>query len=351
MANELTTNFAVSTVATAPSPATSGTSLVVASGEGSRFPDPASQNYNVVVCPSNERPTPANSEIVRVTAKSTDTLTITRTQESTSARTVVVGDLVFLTPTAKDFTDIYNTLTFLTAAVGGAIAASNIDAKGDLLAGTADNTFDNLAVGSNGQTIQADSSQSMGMKWARTLDGSGQAGIWIPQGSMAPAGLTNTNMTANRAWYLRFVPTYNFTATSISFCLGSTVASSANDQADVGIFSWSGSTLTRIASAGATTGKLNSAGVQNIAFTAGVALTAGTSYYAALSCGTFTSTTPQFLVANYVNAGVLDMMCSTSGTLAVGTTESMLKGTAHPLGSSVTTFTASTIVPIMVVRE
>ena len=41
-----------------------------------------------------------------------------------------------------------------------------IDAKGDLIVGTADNTYDNLSVGTNGQLLVADSAQSKGMKWA-----------------------------------------------------------------------------------------------------------------------------------------------------------------------------------------
>lgn len=100
-------NFAFSTVATAPSPATSGTSLVLASGEGARFPQPSTDGaFNVVICPVGTQPSSANAEIARCTARSTDTLTITRTQEGTSARTVIVGDQVFLGPTSKWFSDI-----------------------------------------------------------------------------------------------------------------------------------------------------------------------------------------------------------------------------------------------------
>jgi hypothetical protein len=100
-------NLVVTTVATAPSPATSGTSLVVSSGDGAKFP---AVPFNATISP-----TPAglsqvqianNSEIVRVTARSTDTLTITRAQEGTSARTVVVGDVVVVASTVKIFTDI-----------------------------------------------------------------------------------------------------------------------------------------------------------------------------------------------------------------------------------------------------
>lgn len=95
-------NFAVSTVATAPSPATSGTSLVVQTGHGTRFP---AVPFNAVVCPLGSLPDPTNAEVVRVTNISTDTFTIVRTQEGSSARTIVVGDLIFAAVTAKTLTD------------------------------------------------------------------------------------------------------------------------------------------------------------------------------------------------------------------------------------------------------
>jgi len=46
--------------------------------------------------------------------------------------------------------------------------ATAIDAKGDLVAGTADNTFSRLAVGTNGTILVADSAETTGLKWART---------------------------------------------------------------------------------------------------------------------------------------------------------------------------------------
>lgn len=105
MAADAVANFAYSTVATAPSPATSGTSLVVAAGQGALFP---AVPFNAVVWAFGAIPTSANAEIVRVTARSTDTLTITRTQESTSARTIVVGDQIAAAITAKTLTDLVN---------------------------------------------------------------------------------------------------------------------------------------------------------------------------------------------------------------------------------------------------
>jgi len=43
--------------------------------------------------------------------------------------------------------------------------ATTITAKGDLLVGTGNATYDNLAVGTNGYTLVADSSETTGLKW------------------------------------------------------------------------------------------------------------------------------------------------------------------------------------------
>lgn len=66
---------AYSTVATAPSPATSGTTLVLHSGDGSKFPpDP----FVAIVWPNGVEPTSANAEILTVANRSGDTLTLNR---------------------------------------------------------------------------------------------------------------------------------------------------------------------------------------------------------------------------------------------------------------------------------
>jgi len=90
MADKLA-NFAYSTVATAPSPASSGTSLVVQSGDGALFP---AVPFSVVVWPANQKPLSTNAEILRVTSVSTDTFTIVRQSEGTSARSIQVGDQI-----------------------------------------------------------------------------------------------------------------------------------------------------------------------------------------------------------------------------------------------------------------
>ena len=99
-------NFAFSTVLTAPSPANTGTSLGVQTGDGSKFP---AVPFNVTVWPTGTQPSTTNAEIVTVTAVSADTFTITRAQEGSTARSIGVGDQIAQTVTAGEL-----------AALGGA---------------------------------------------------------------------------------------------------------------------------------------------------------------------------------------------------------------------------------------
>lgn len=101
-------NFAITTVATAPTPATSGTSLVVV--DGTVLP---TASFNAVVWPFGQQPTSANAEIVRVTLVSTNTVTITRAQESSVARTIQVGDNFGANVTVKNLTDVEAAITLL----------------------------------------------------------------------------------------------------------------------------------------------------------------------------------------------------------------------------------------------
>lgn len=102
-------NFALSTVDTAPSPATTGTTLNVPAGQGSKFP---AAPFNAVVWPTASSPTSSNAEIVRVTSKgSGDDWTIDREEEGTTARTIIVGDQIMQAPTDKSLKDIEDYVT------------------------------------------------------------------------------------------------------------------------------------------------------------------------------------------------------------------------------------------------
>lgn len=53
----------------------------------------------------------------------------------------------------------------------GYVLESLLDAKGDIIAASADNTPAKVTVGSNGQVLTADSAQSAGVKWATASSG------------------------------------------------------------------------------------------------------------------------------------------------------------------------------------
>lgn len=62
----------------------------------------------------------------------------------------------------------------LTSPVLTTPSISTIDAKGDLLVGTADATISRLAVGTNGHVLTADSTTATGVKWAALPAGGGK---------------------------------------------------------------------------------------------------------------------------------------------------------------------------------
>lgn len=81
-------NLANGIVLTAPSPATSGTSIVLESGQGAYMPVAP---FYATVTPQGSLSNPATSEIISVTNVSTDTLTIVRAQMGTMAQSIAVG--------------------------------------------------------------------------------------------------------------------------------------------------------------------------------------------------------------------------------------------------------------------
>jgi hypothetical protein len=62
-------------------------------------------------------------------------------------------------------------MDFTWATDASGIPATILDAKGDLIAATADDTASRLAVGTNGQVLTADSAEATGLKWATASSG------------------------------------------------------------------------------------------------------------------------------------------------------------------------------------
>ena len=82
--------------------------------------------------------------------------TLAVTNDFSAGTTIVAADM------NTNFSDIE---TFVNSAPG-LVQNTLVDAKGDLLAASADNTITRLAVGTNTYVLTADSSEGTGMKWA-----------------------------------------------------------------------------------------------------------------------------------------------------------------------------------------
>lgn len=113
-------NLAYTLVLAAPSPAISGTTLDVTAGTATRFP---AVPFNATVWPALAVPHAGNAEIVRVTNITGDTFTITRAQEGTSARTILVGDQIANTVTKLTFDDIESAVSVVSQALSVETAA------------------------------------------------------------------------------------------------------------------------------------------------------------------------------------------------------------------------------------
>lgn len=81
-------DFATGIVVTAPSPATSGVTLALQTGEGARMP---AVPFFATAHPATEMPTLDNAEKVSVTDVTGDVLTIVRAQGNTTAKSIAAG--------------------------------------------------------------------------------------------------------------------------------------------------------------------------------------------------------------------------------------------------------------------
>jgi hypothetical protein len=127
-----------------------------------------------------------NEEIVWVTQRSGDTLTISRGQAGTG--TPGVSGVAHTAGATTKHVLTGDDATFFTTGVATADAAipkSVVTAKGDVLIAASNANVDNLPVGTNGQVLTADSTQGLGAKWS------------TPEVTLAGAEtLTNKNLTS-----------------------------------------------------------------------------------------------------------------------------------------------------------
>lgn len=126
---------------------------------------------------------------------------IAATAADTAARLAVGTDGQVLTADSAEATG----LKWSTVSGGSGIPASTVDAKGDLIVATADDTVDNLAVGTDGQVLTADSGEATGVKWAAAPGGNSDWDGVEVQASDQDV----TNNTYTSATDLQFTPDAN----------------------------------------------------------------------------------------------------------------------------------------------
>jgi hypothetical protein len=99
MAQQKFTNNAVATLSASIN--STATTITVASGQGALFPSLSAGDYfyATIIDSSN------NIEIVKITARATDSLTAVRAQESTTGRSFIGGDNISLRVTAAGLTN------------------------------------------------------------------------------------------------------------------------------------------------------------------------------------------------------------------------------------------------------
>tara|TARA_R110000823_G_scaffold20740_11_gene63245 strand:+ start:1846 stop:2637 length:792 start_codon:yes stop_codon:yes gene_type:complete len=161
----MTRQFSSTSVATTLSAGinSTATSMVVATGTGSALMGGVTlgagnvDSFGIALDVDTQ-----NEEVVWVTAVSGDTLTIVRAKAGTSGIAHTAGASVKHVFTGDDATFF----TTGTATANAAIPKALVTAKGDLVGATASGVPDNLAVGSNGQILTADSAEAMGVKWS-----------------------------------------------------------------------------------------------------------------------------------------------------------------------------------------
>lgn len=99
-------NFGQSLIATAPSPATSGTTLTLTTGDVAALGLPTTGSFDAGIWPAGALPLVSNCEIVRCTWTSGDSYNIVRNQEGSTNRAVLIGDQFELGDFKKLFTDL-----------------------------------------------------------------------------------------------------------------------------------------------------------------------------------------------------------------------------------------------------
>ena len=180
---------------------TSATSITVASGHGARFPSLTGSEFFFATLIDSSN----NLEIVKVTARSTDVLTVTRAQESTSAASFSSGDRIELRITAAGLGELItpSDIAFKNVANTWAAAQQGRTFTGNITGSTTlDFTYQNFIVTATGNvTLANPSTEVAGQSGVIILiqDGTGSRTLSLGTDYETAAGAGLTISTAANA--------------------------------------------------------------------------------------------------------------------------------------------------------
>lgn len=197
MAYDPHSNLAISSVQSGSTVIASatGTTLNVGSGQGVLF----AVNQNLTISPNNALATATNSEIVRITAITADTLTVSRAQEGTTALpSLAAGYFVFNGLTAKSLTDIEADINTLKL-TGSSVTIRTVTANT-----TATNTDNVLIVTQAGITVTLQSAATATVKRYVIKNNSGGRIYVTPQSPQRMDGVALLNVEYDES--LEYVP-------------------------------------------------------------------------------------------------------------------------------------------------
>lgn len=194
--------------------------IVVQTGDGAKFGNP----QNVTIWPVGVSPTTSNSTIGRITAISTDTLTVTTAQEGSSNITVTAGMQIANTITPKVLTDIE------AQALGGTLTATSTNTLSNKSIAAGSNTISGLTnsnlSGSAGITYANLSSTIFsGQKLSQTNAGTaGGTMYYINEGGIKKLWLQTPGLTGGASgfttWTVTFPTSFFTTVEIVSASLG-----------------------------------------------------------------------------------------------------------------------------------